>query len=300
MNVSIVIPCYNVASYLEECLESVRAISSEIPVFLVDNNSTDATAHVMASLSEKDAAVQCLQEAVPGAPAARNRGLALVQTEWVQFLDADDLLLPNAFVSRDKPGKDVVVGAYVRRAVGGGEHTCTPNSDIWQGLFATDFGITSSIVWRTEKVREVAGWDVQLKSSQEYDLMFRCMQIGAQIRGVDVPTAVVRERASGQISQTDPAARWHRYLDLRGRMLEHLETNESAYFLANQKVLYQQLFDHIRTLSNADPKGAISRYATMMPSDFVPEASAATGGGFLKLMRLVGFANATRIRRLLP
>lgn len=300
MKVSVVIPCYNVEAYLVECVASVRVLGETIPVILVDNNSTDGTAAVIEMLAAQDSHVTALSESTPGAPSARNTGLAAVDNEWVQFLDADDLLLPGAFERRRLAQADIVVGGYRKRAVDGTETEIAPHADVWKGLFNTDLGITSSILWRTDAVREVSGWKADLKSSQEYDLMFRCLQSGAQLQTVDTPTAVVRERASGQISQSDPAPRWHRYLALRTAMLEHLKTHEQAYFEREASGYYQQLFDHIRTLSNSDPKGAVGWYKKSIPADFTPQPSPATGGSFLRLMRIFGFAGATRIRRLLP
>ena len=300
MKVSVVIPCYNVEAYLAECVASIRALGETIPVILVDNNSIDGTAAVIEMLAAQDSHVTMLSEATPGAPAARNTGLAAVATEWVQFLDADDLLLPDAFERRWRAQAEIAVGGYRKRAVDGTETKVAPHTDVWKGLFNTDLGITSSILWRAEAVRKVSGWDADLKSSQEYDLMFRCLQSGARLQTIATPIAVVRERASGQISQSDPAPRWHRYLTLRTAMLEHLKTHEQAYFECESSGYYQQLFDHIRTLSNSDPKGAVAWYKKSLPADFTPQPSPATGALFLCLMRIFGFAGATRIRRLLP
>lgn len=300
MRVSVVIPCYNVAAYLKECIASVRSISEEAPIILVDNASTDQTPELMEQLAREYDGVYCMSETQPGAPFARNTGLSRVETPWVQFLDADDLLLPNAFRNREMEEAHIVSAAYVKRSVSGQEQNVQPDPDFWKGLFNTQLGITSSIVWQTQTVREAGGWDGSLKSSQEYDLMFRCLQMGANLKSVSTPTAVVRERESGQISQGDPSPRWHRYLDLRARMMTYLKEEESAYFLEHASAFYQQLFDHIRTLSNSDVAGAIKRYKSMIPADFAPQPSAATGILFIRLMRVFGFAGATRIRRLLP
>lgn len=300
MNVSVVIPCYNVAAYVEECMASIRSESADIPVLLVDNNSTDNTLQVLQALAEHDSNAHVLSEVSPGACSARNTGLAEVQTQWVQFLDADDLLLPGAFAARLRDEADIVVGSFRRRQVHGEETTVHPNSDIWRGLFNTDLGITSSVLFRTATVRSADGWDPQLKSSQEYDLMFRCLQSGARLQTVQAVTAVVRERESGQISQTDPSARWHRYLDLRERILRHIKTADTGYFAEHSGAFYQQLFDQIRILSNTDIQGATERYKRLIPADFSPQPSAATGALFLLLMKLFGFANASRIRKLMP
>ena len=95
MLVSIVIPCYNVQEYLAECLDSIFAQSYPfLEVICIDNNSTDETYRLLQKTKQKYPTLIIDKESMPGAPAARNKGLALAKGEWIQFLDADDLLLP--------------------------------------------------------------------------------------------------------------------------------------------------------------------------------------------------------------
>ncbi len=96
MLVSVVIPCYNVEDYIEECIHSAFAQTHKpIEVICIDNNSTDNTWQKLKQLQEKYPSLLIDKELKPGAPAARNKGLALSKGEWIQFLDADDLLLPE-------------------------------------------------------------------------------------------------------------------------------------------------------------------------------------------------------------
>ena len=93
--VSVIIPCYNVAPYLKECLDSVLAQTYEpLEIVCVDNNSSDNTKEVLDQLRDSHNLI-IDEEKNPGACAARNKGLAVCKGEWVQFLDADDLLLAD-------------------------------------------------------------------------------------------------------------------------------------------------------------------------------------------------------------
>lgn len=92
--VSIVIPCHNAAPYLAATLESVFAQTwPHCEVILVDDGSTDDSASLAQAYVARG--LQVLTQPNRGAAAARNAGLAAVRGEFIQFLDADDLLAPD-------------------------------------------------------------------------------------------------------------------------------------------------------------------------------------------------------------
>ena len=94
--VSVIIPAYNVEAYIAPCLGSVLAQSyPKLEIICVDNNSTDNTLQKLEALREKHPEIILLTEEKQGAPAARNAGLHIAKGEWIQFLDADDILLPG-------------------------------------------------------------------------------------------------------------------------------------------------------------------------------------------------------------
>src|SRR5436305_1029668 len=87
--ISVIIPVYNGERYLGEAIESVLAQSYHwLEIILVDDGSTDGSATVAKQFSP---AVQVVRQPNLGAGAARNRGIALAQGEFLAFLDADDL-----------------------------------------------------------------------------------------------------------------------------------------------------------------------------------------------------------------
>jgi GT2 family glycosyltransferase len=90
--VTVVIPCFNQARFLPAAVASVRAQDDgRIACVVVNDGSTDDTAAVAAKLG-----VRVLDQSNRGVSEARNAGLAVVETELVVFLDADDELLPGA------------------------------------------------------------------------------------------------------------------------------------------------------------------------------------------------------------
>jgi glycosyltransferase involved in cell wall biosynthesis len=92
--VSIVIPCHNAAPWLAETLESALAQTwPEKEIILVDDGSTDECPEIARSFAARGVRFQ--QQPNRGAAAARNTGLALARGDYLQFLDADDLLTPD-------------------------------------------------------------------------------------------------------------------------------------------------------------------------------------------------------------
>jgi GT2 family glycosyltransferase len=94
--VSVIIPCYNQGHFLGAAIEScLRQTLRDIEVLVVDDGSTDGTEFVARAAADRDARVKVTSGPNAGLGAARNRGLAQAQGQYVNFLDADDLLLPT-------------------------------------------------------------------------------------------------------------------------------------------------------------------------------------------------------------
>lgn len=93
MKVSIIIPSYNYAGFLGECLDSILAQSlADWEVWIVDDGSTDHTAQVSKQYQNKDKRIKYHYQENHGLSNARNKGLSLSTGAYLQFLDADDLI----------------------------------------------------------------------------------------------------------------------------------------------------------------------------------------------------------------
>lgn len=91
--VSIIIPCYNQGQYLPEALQSVLYQTyTNWECIIVNDGSTDATKEIAEQWCVKDSRFVCLQKSNGGLSSARNAGLDVCKGEYVQFLDADDIL----------------------------------------------------------------------------------------------------------------------------------------------------------------------------------------------------------------
>jgi|GEM_PF-652738 len=133
--ISVVMPCYNAAPYLEEAVASVCAQALPdgvaMEVIVVNDGSTDASGVLLARLAARDHRICPINQANAGVSAARNAGLDAARGEFVAFVDADDLLLPGALavlygrIAAD-PGLDIVSACHRERYPGGGTRVFQP------------------------------------------------------------------------------------------------------------------------------------------------------------------------------
>lgn len=88
---SIIIPVYNVESYLGECLDSILCqTTDECELVLVDDGSTDSSAEICERYAFHNSIIKVIHKINGGLSSARNAGLAVAKGEYVSFVDSDD------------------------------------------------------------------------------------------------------------------------------------------------------------------------------------------------------------------
>ena len=124
--VSIVIPIYNVRGYLAQTLQSVLDNDlQDYEAVLVDDGSTDGSDAIMKKFARTDPRFRWTRQLNQGPSAARNTGISKARGRYLTFLDADDLLTPDALAamvaSLEQSGSDVAVSPYKRFTADGRE-----------------------------------------------------------------------------------------------------------------------------------------------------------------------------------
>lgn len=93
---SVIVPIYNTAEYVEECIRSILSQSyRDIEVLLVNDGSIDGSGEICGRYVERPN-VTYIEQVNLGATAARRKGVDLAKGEWIMFVDSDDLLLDGA------------------------------------------------------------------------------------------------------------------------------------------------------------------------------------------------------------
>jgi len=304
MKVSVIIPCYNVAAYIGECLESILAQDhADLEVICVDDGSKDDTGariEAIARTAPRGHIIRLIRQENRGATAARNHGLRESTGAYIQFMDADDLLLPRKIghqvrLAQKNDLPDLIVGSFRIVEANGRvqqERYYTRKGDLWIHLMRTDLGNTISNLWKRSVVEAVHGWDESMRSSQEYDLMFRVLKTTRDVLFDAELYSIVRKRDTGSITQTNLGSNWIRYVNLRTRIIEHLRNSRTPEELTG---FHQFLFDSIRVLYEHDPKAALAFHDKELPKDFRPTPSPTTGRNYLALYRVLGFRSTQRL-----
>ncbi len=139
LKVSIVIPLYNKALYVERALDSIRAQTlTDFEVIVVDDGSTDDGASIVARYS--DSGVRLISQSNAGPGPARNAGIAEAKGEFIAFLDADDEWLPTyleenvRFLEELGPELAAITCGYLEYPSGQSKESMWRNRGIKEGV----------------------------------------------------------------------------------------------------------------------------------------------------------------------
>ena len=156
MFLSFVVPVYNAAQYLPECLNSLLAQDiSDYEIICVNDGSKDTSPEILRQYAAQHGNIRVIDKENGGVVSARNAGLSAAQGDYIWFVDADDFLLPNILGSlRDK----TVETACDRLIVGGYQFTdCLTDEEIAlsrQRKLPINSPWYDSVVWRSLLRRE--------------------------------------------------------------------------------------------------------------------------------------------------
>lgn len=201
--VSILVPAYNSERLIEETLLS--AIGQTWPnkeIIVVDDGSRDRTFEIANRLASRN--VKVVRQPNGGAPAARNKALSLAQGDYIQWLDADDVLHPDKIAKQmaravdGRTSKTLLTSAWGKFFVRTAKARFEPDS-LWRDHEALDWVLTrlrdnvwmNPAVWLvSRRLTELAGpWDIRLGSSGDDDGEYVCRLAAASDRVEFVPDA---------------------------------------------------------------------------------------------------------------
>jgi glycosyltransferase involved in cell wall biosynthesis len=237
-NVSVIIPAYNVAPYIGETLDSVFAQTFANYEVIVINDGSPDTEDLERALARFIDRIRYVEQKNRGASAARNTGLRAAQGEFVAFLDADDLWLPNYLNEQIKfileRNCDLVCAdaevfsddsreekTYMESLMAG----APPTGDVtFIGLLSAEQSlITSGVVVRRELVFQVGLFDEALRNSQDFDLWLRLALHGTRM--AYQRRTLLRYRSRGNSLSGDE-------VNVHRRELRVLEKVERSYDLS--------------------------------------------------------------------
>ncbi len=183
--VSVVIPAYNIRSYLMPALLSLQQQTlSSFEALIVDDGSTDGTAEVAIAFAKGDQRFRVLRKKNGGLSSARNHGIRHARSNYIALLDGDDLYSPDKLarhvaVLRQKPEVGVVYSASQAIRDDGRPTPIRLSgrpiyADPLIALLCKNFiGHGSNAVFRKRIFEEVGEFDESLRSCEDIDFWLR-------------------------------------------------------------------------------------------------------------------------------
>ena len=103
--VSIIVPVYNAQEYLKRCVDSILSQDyRDFELLLMDDGSKDASGEICDAYAQQDGRVRVIHKENSGVSDTRNQALELARGTFLQFLDSDDWIVPEAPQGRLHPG----------------------------------------------------------------------------------------------------------------------------------------------------------------------------------------------------
>jgi peptidoglycan/xylan/chitin deacetylase (PgdA/CDA1 family)/2-polyprenyl-3-methyl-5-hydroxy-6-metoxy-1,4-benzoquinol methylase len=200
--VSIVVPAHNAEVTLARALDCL--LDQEIvdwEAIIIDDASTDRTPAIIAGYVERDARFRTLRSCAYSAAGARNSGISTARCRWLMFLDADDWV-DASFLAKMlaalKTAPDAVA-AYC------GSRRVMPDGELTPSSISTEVAIqpfetfarrcaihTHALLVDRETIVELGGFDVSLRTCEDWDLWQRLARLGKRWVMVDEPLAFYR------------------------------------------------------------------------------------------------------------
>lgn len=261
--VSMLIPVYNARRWIRQAIES--ALAQTYPrkeIIVVDDGSTDGTQDVIRSFGEE---IRFRQSVHSGGNVARNLLLEMSSGEWLQYLDADDYLLPGKISGQiaalDASGDvfDVICSPYIlRNEANGQEMPILFHSPFDAGAEYIRWGPfwTGAFLIRRSSLIEVGGWKEDQIACQEHELLLRLIRGEKRFGFCRNLSAVYRHHSCSTVSKKDPL--------LTARLRMEL-TDEFEVFLRDQhrldhfysKLLFAARMECARSTWQRDKRYAI-------------------------------------------
>jgi glycosyltransferase involved in cell wall biosynthesis len=287
---SVVIPCYNSDRYLEETLHSVdQQTYPNLEVILIDDGSTDDSTSIIkqyARTKQQHAdEVVCHFGPNQGVSTARTIGTNLSSGVFVQYLDADDLLRPEALERRinalEATGGDVAYSAF-QRLVPADDGSFSAGGTVRRRIddvhpdpeiatFRQFWLPPAALTYRREIVEKIGGWNKKLPIIQDARFLQDAAFYGGEFVGIPEVLADYRDHDAGSLSSSDSKS-FNRDIWVNAREVEDRWRERDGSLSEEQKHALSSVYDHCaRSFFGVDRvlyEQAVARIDALTPGAF--------------------------------
>lgn len=216
--ISIIMPCHNAASYLEEAVGSVLGQTfQDLELIAIDDGSVDASPKILEKLQRQDGRIRVLRQENAGPYPARNLGLKHAHGQFIAFLDADDwwdkTFLEKMHCALEESGADLAYCGWQNIAEQGQSRPPYIPPDYLREdlavrlLKSCPWPIHAALV-RRGIIEAVGGFSTRCFTSMDYDLWLKIAVLSRNWVRVPEVLAYYRWHEAGQIS----AVKWRQVM----------------------------------------------------------------------------------------
>ncbi|NJM90675.1 MAG: glycosyltransferase [Hydrococcus sp. RU_2_2] len=184
--ISVVMPAYNASRYVGQAIESVlQQIFTDFELLIIDDGSTDGTLILTNQYALRDRRIKVLSQTNQGVSATRNRGVQMAKGQFMAFLDADDLWLPDklaAHIEHFQANPNLAVSfSRVEFISPDGERTGQVSTSRLVNLKPEDFlyenptTTMSNLIVRSEVFAQIGGFAEDMSYSEDLEWLFRAI-----------------------------------------------------------------------------------------------------------------------------
>ncbi|MCF4965834.1 glycosyltransferase [Nostoc sp. CMAA1605] len=299
---SVIIPCFNAENWLKEAIDScLQQTHSNLEIIVIDDGSTDNSLEIIKSYDK-----QIIWRSYPhqGGNYARNRGFDLAQGEYIQYLDADDYILPEKIARQinflETTGADVVYGDWRhQRHLPDGNVVLEKieisgnQPDILTALLANWWVALAALMYTRKAVENSAGWDETLPAAQDRDFFLSVVMNGSKVVYQPGCHAIYRRYGAVTVS-TASKERWLKSHHLVLQKVEQQLSQKNQLYPTYRQALATSYFELAREALFFD----YSQYLRFLEATLVmfPEFRANSKRKFYRILQnSFGFRQAERI-----
>lgn len=304
--VSVVIPCFNAERFIAETLESVFAQTyRNLDIIVVDDGSTDSSANIVRSLG--DPRVRLVQRENGGQTAALNTGLAHASGDYVQFIDADDVIDPDKIelqLRRLEGAPRAVASSEWGRFYDRPENTLFVVEDVYQDLAPLDWlalsradglGMMMPALWLIPMpiVKAAGPWREDLTLNNDAEYFTRVLLASEKVLFCGGAKCRYRSGIQGSLSGQKSARHFESQLKVLDLVEGYiLRAEDSERMRRGLSLSWQHIAHAAYPYASDVAEVALKRAHGLHPVTIRP------GGGvaFKTLSRMVGWRAARRIQ----
>ncbi len=222
-DISVIVPVKNGMAFLERAFRSIRSISYDIEIILVENGSTDSSLQECERLADANTRVFHLSES--GVSRARNHGIDAARGKLITILDADDEMLANRirFIEERKwKDSDFIIGSM---QLDDSEQSSYP-SEIQIALArGLPLYTPSALIFTKSGFTQLGGYTENLLHAEDVDLILRAKNLGFT-KIYSAEPFLIRHFHSSNLSSDRPASMSGLFSALRGNLQKKKEIND--------------------------------------------------------------------------